>query len=191
MEFIDKKLLRRGGLARRRSLTCELRQEKSALVAERLLSSDVFQKAGSVFCYVSMEDEVHTEAIINGALAAGKRVSVPHVTDAAQGLMCAARLYSMEELVPGEYGILTLPLEKVEPVLPLDIDLVIVPGSAFDRAGHRVGMGGGYYDRFLRQAAGAIKAAVAYECQIFDNFAVDMYDQSVDYIFTEDTVYEI
>ena len=191
MEFIDKKLLRREGLARRRSLTCELRQEKSTLVAGRLLASDIFKRAGSIFCYVSMEDEVHTEAVISAALAAGKRVSVPHVTDAAQGLMCAARLYSMDDLVPGEYGILTLPLEKVEPVLPLDIDLVIVPGSAFDRAGHRVGMGGGYYDRFLRQASGAVKAAVAYECQFFDAFAVDVYDQSVDYIFTEDTVYKI
>ncbi|MGM9540410.1 5-formyltetrahydrofolate cyclo-ligase, partial [Anaerovibrio sp.] len=66
-----------------------------------------------------------------------------------------------------------------------------VPGSAFDRAGHRIGMGGGYYDRFLGQAAGAIKVAVAYECQVFDAFAVDVYDQSMDYIFTENTVYEI
>lgn len=191
MEICDKKLLRREGMARRRGLTAGQRQEKSAAIAERLIHSELFRQAESLFCYISMEHEVHTEAVLEAALAAGKAVSVPHVTDAAQGLMCAARLTDAAELVEGEYHILTLPPEKVVPVEPSGIDLAIVPGSAFDRAGHRIGMGGGYYDRFFRQAARAVRAALAYECQLFDMIAVDEHDQPVDYIFTEKTVYEI
>ena len=187
----DKAAIRRLGMDARRSLGSALRREKSAVIAERLINSELFQQAESLFCYISMENEVHTEAVINAALAAGKEVSIPHVTDAAQGLMCAARLTSFADLTAGEYNIPTLVPDKVFPVAPFDIDLVIVPGSAFDRAGHRIGMGGGYYDRFLRQATKAVRAAVAYECQLFDSIGVYVHDQSMDYIFTENTVYEI
>ena len=191
MEICDKKLLRREGMARRRGLTAGQRQEKSAAIAERLIHAKLFRQAESVFCYISMENEVHTEAVLEAALAAGKAVSIPYVLDKAKGLMCAAQLQDMADLVAGEYNIPTLPPEKVVPVEPAAIDLVIVPGSAFDRAGHRIGMGGGYYDRFLVQAARAVRAAVAYECQLFDNIAADEHDQPMDYIFTEKTVYEI
>lgn len=191
MEICDKKLLRREGMARRRGLTAGQRQEKSAAIAERLIHAELFRQAESVFCYISMENEVHTEAVLEAALAAGKAVSIPYVLDKAKGLMCAAQLQDMADLVAGEYNIPTLPPEKVVPVEPAAIDLVIVPGSAFDRAGHRIGMGGGYYDRFLGQTARAVRAAVAYECQLFDNIAADEHDQPMDYIFTEKTVYEI
>ena len=191
MEICDKKLLRREGMARRRGLTAGQRQEKSAAIAERLIHAELFRQAEAVFCYISMENEVHTEAVLEAALAAGKAVSIPYVLDKAKGLMCAAQLQDMADLVAGEYNIPTLPPEKVVPVEPAAIDLVIVPGSAFDRAGHRIGMGGGYYDQFLGQAARAVRAAVAYECQLFDNIAVDEHDQPMDYIFTEKTVYEI
>ena len=191
MEICDKKLLRREGMARRRGLTAGQRQEKSAAIAERLIHAELFRQAESVFCYISMENEVHTEAVLEAALAAGKAVSIPYVLDKAKGLMCAAQLQDMADLVAGEYNIPTLPPEKVVPVEPAAIDLVIVPGSAFDRAGHRIGMGGGYYDRFLWQAARAVRAAVAYECQLFDNIAADEHDQPMDYIFTEKNVYEI
>lgn len=191
MEICDKKLLRREGMARRRGLTAGQRQEKSAAIAERLIHAELFRQAESVFCYISMENEVHTEAVLEAALAAGKAVSIPYVLDKAKGLMCAAQLQDMADLVAGEYNIPTLPPEKVVPVEPAAIDLVIVPGSAFDRAGHRIGMGGGYYDRFLGQAVRAVRAAVAYECQLFDNIAADEHDQPMDYIFTEKNVYEI
>ena len=191
MEICDKQFLRREGMARRRGMTAGQRQAKSAAIAERLVHAELFRQAESIFCYISMENEVHTEAILEAALAAGKAVSIPYVLDKAKGLMCAAQLQDMADLVAGEYNIPTLPPEKVEPVEPAAIDLVIVPGSAFDRAGHRIGMGGGYYDQFLGQAARAVRAAVAYECQLFDNIAADEHDQPMDYIFTEKTVYEI
>lgn len=191
MEMCDKNFLRSEGMAKRRGLTAGQRQEKSAAIAERLVHSELFRQAESIFCYISMENEVHTEAVLEAALAAGKAVSIPYVLDKAKGLMCAAQLKDMADLAAGEYNIPTLPPEKVVPVEPSAIDLVIVPGSAFDHAGHRIGMGGGYYDRFLSRAARAARAAVAYECQLFDNIAVDEHDQPMDYIFTEKTVYEI
>ena len=71
MEICDKKLLRREGMARRRGLTAGQRQEKSAAIAERLIHAELFRQAESVFCYISMENEVHTEAVLEAALAAG------------------------------------------------------------------------------------------------------------------------
>ena len=77
MEICDKKLLRREGMARRRGLTAGQRQEKSAAIAERLIHAELFRQAESVFCYISMENEVHTEAVLEAALAAGKAVAIP------------------------------------------------------------------------------------------------------------------
>ena len=122
MEICDKKLLRREGMARRRGLTAGQRQEKSAAIAERLIHAELFRQAESVFCYISMENEVHTEAVLEAALAAGKAVSIPYVLDKAKGLMCAAQLQDMADLVTGEYNIPTLPPEKVVPVEPAAID---------------------------------------------------------------------
>lgn len=191
MQGMDKKSARRQGLAARRGLTGCQRQEKSAAVVARLLADKSFLQAGTVFCYVSVEDEVHTDEIIRKALANGKRVAVPFITDADRGMMCAARLYSVEDLTAGEYGILTVPPERVVPVAPAELDLAVVPGSAFDKAGHRIGMGGGYYDRFLRQAEGAVRIAAAYECQLFSRLAAELHDVVMDYIFTEAAVYKM
>lgn len=191
MSAVDKRDARRRGLAARRRLTCLQRQEKSAAAVGRLLADRLFHDAEAVFCYVSVEDEVHTDEIIRAALAGGKRVAVPFITSASRGMMCAARLYSADDLTAGEYGIWTVPPENVVPVAPAELELAVVPGSAFDRAGRRVGMGGGYYDRFLRQAEGAVRAAAAYECQLFSRIETEKHDLAMDYIFTEAAVYKI
>ena len=180
--------MRRQGLAGRRGLTASDRQLKSKLIADRLCHSQLFQQAKVIFCYVASEDEVHTLEILQKAMEDKKLLTVPYITDAAKGMMEAAVLAKIEALVPGIYDIPTVP-ESDKRFLSRDaIDLVIVPGTAFDTAGHRIGMGGGFYDRFLQDTS-VSKVALAYECQIFDSLPVEKHDQQVDYIFTENKIY--
>ncbi len=185
---MDKKAMRKAGLSARRALDPAERQEKSQSIQEKLLKSQVLSKARNIFCYVSSEDEVHTERLLSGILKADKVLLVPYITDAKAGLMEAARLSQVEKLVPGVYDIPTVP--EVDKCFwsPADIDVVIVPGSAFDADGRRIGMGGGFYDRFLEKSS-AVKVALAYDCQIFPQLPAEEYDKKVDIIFTESKIY--
>ena len=185
---MDKKTMRHQGLAARRNLSIQQRAAKSTQIANALCNSRLFQQAKSIFCYVGSEDEVHTMQIMQMAIEQNKILSVPYITDAANGMMKAAILHKMEALVPGVYDIPTVPEDSRCFLAESTIDLVIVPGTAFDAAGHRIGMGGGFYDRFLRGTA-VSKAALAYECQIFGCLPVEEHDQQVDYIFTENKIY--
>ena len=184
----SKKEMRRHGLAARRSLAAQQRAAKSTQIANALCNSRLFQQARTVFCYVGSEDEVHTREILQMAIGQEKLLAVPYIIDAANGMMEAAALQKVEDLVPGAYDIPTVPEDGRRFLAGSEIDLVIVPGTAFDAAGHRIGMGGGFYDRFLRDTA-ASRVALAYECQIFGRLPVEKYDQQVDYIFTENKIY--
>ncbi len=186
---MDKKSMRRCGLTSRRALSEEQRQDKSRLIVEKLLQSSVFQEARTVFCYVSMDDEVNTRQILQAVLETGRILAIPYITDVLRGLMKPVRLHALEDLTPGLYDIPTVPAGRLEDVRQESVDLVVVPGTAFDFAGHRIGMGGGYYDRFLA-GSGAVKAALAYKCQIFSELPAEKYDQKVNYIFTEDKIYK-
>lgn len=186
--LMDKKAMRRAGLAARRSLTPLERQDKSRSIQDALLESRVLSGAGNVFCYVSVEDEVHTARLLSGILDAGKVLLVPYITDAKAGFMEAAQLRQVEDLALGVYDIPTVPEEDKVFLAPEDIDVVIVPGSAFDTAGRRIGMGGGFYDRFVGKTS-AVKVALAYDCQIFPRLPAEDYDKKVDMIFTESKIY--
>lgn len=187
----DKKQARKAGLRARRALTAAERAAKSEAIAKKLLASCIFQKAQTVFCYVASEDEVHTRKILQAVLASGKRLCIPYIVDAQNGLMYAAELKDLSDLVPGLYDIPTVPTEGLVKLEPAEIDMVIVPGSAFDMEGHRIGMGGGYYDRFLHSAEATItaKVAIAYQCQLAPHIAVEEHDEKMHYIFTEDELY--
>ena len=134
----------------RRSLTTAQRQNYSKLILDTLAAQPFYQRAHTVFCYAAMEDEVQTYALLRRALGEGKLVYLPYMTR-QRGVMRAVRLPDMEALVPGACGILTVRNESEDYADPADIDCVIVPGAAFGRQGQRLGMGAGYYDRFLRK----------------------------------------
>lgn len=180
-----KKRLRREALAERRAMSMYERERDSIAIFEKLKEMELYKEAKCVFCYVSVEDEVHTNKILRQVLADGKKLCVPYILDIEQGIMSAAQLTSTSDLAPGAYGILTVRDSKYQEVAKDEIDLVIVPGIAFDRRGHRVGMGRGYYDIFLKKTQNATKVAIVYDCQIFDDFEVSSYDVAVDYLLTK------
>jgi 5-formyltetrahydrofolate cyclo-ligase len=117
------------------------------MIEERLLGLPAWRAAQTVFSYVSVGAEPSTRGLLSAALKAGKRLCVPKCQK--RGIMRAREIRALAELKPAPFGLLE-PGEDAPLVAPADIDLVIVPCLAADAQGHRLGHGGGYYDRYLR-----------------------------------------
>ena len=178
-----KAALRREVAARLKALPAAELAERGRRAAERLERVDAFRRAESLMLYASMPDEIDTAGLIDRLLAAGRKVYLP-VCDAAAGDMRAVRVADRgRDLVAGRFGILE-PRPGLEAAPPGGIDFVLVPGRAFDRAGRRLGRGGGYYDRFLA-GAGAFRAAVALDLQIFPEVPAGARDRRVELVATE------
>lgn len=142
--------------------------------------------------YVGYRSEVRTDALISQLLPAGKAVHVPWCDNDQLRLF---RLESLSELQPGAFGIPEPPAELRH--IPqragdaCDLDVVVVPGIAFDRAGRRLGQGKGYYDRLLRDVRDdCILVGLAFDAQIVERVPVTSHDVPVDLIVTESEVIE-
>ena len=144
-----------------------------------------YRSAAVVLWYVSMPSELATPPAIEAALAEGKRVAVPWCEGDDLGLW---RLKSVSELEPGTWGIPEPPPSRREEperlVAPQAIDLVVVPGLAFDRRGRRLGHGKGYYDRLLARSS-AVRAGLCYEAQVFPEVPAGPRDAVMDWLVTE------
>lgn len=179
----NKKALRASIKQKRRALSIEYRQQASRKMQAELTRLPCYQAAEYIMLYMAMQDEVQLDELIAMVLKDGKKAVIPLVTGA--GLMEAVELSDMADLVPDKYGIKTVSEEKRRLIAPDKIDLIIVPGVAFDKAGHRLGMGGGFYDRFMLRASRAVRAALAYDCQLLVSVPAEVHDLTVDYIITE------
>ena len=157
----------------------------SRLVQRNLESLPPYQHSSWPLFFASFRSEVQTISIIRRRLAAERPVLLPKtLTDEKR--LAVYRITSMDDLAPGAYGILEPVESRAQEAEPADIDLVLVPGSVFDRRGGRYGYGGGYYDRFLsREAPGALRIALAFSFQVLDNIPLQPHDQLMDYIVTE------
>ncbi|MFH1594718.1 MAG: 5-formyltetrahydrofolate cyclo-ligase [Candidatus Omnitrophota bacterium] len=157
--------------------------QKSSIIKKKLFSLAEFKIAKIVMLYVSMSTEVRTEEIIDEALGMGKRVVVPR---------CASR----DKIVPKEitdrradleistYGIYE-PLENRKNVKLDLIDLVVIPGVAFDEENMRLGRGKGYYDRFLEKLpGGTVTVGLAFDFQIVKDLPQDSHDKPVSQVIT-------
>jgi 5-formyltetrahydrofolate cyclo-ligase len=165
------------------------------------LSRQVFQHiealpeyalAHSVMLYLDFRSEVHTRWFVPKAWAAGKRVVVPFCQDNELGLFL---LTDFNEVTPGMLGVLEPKAELCHRtdrrVDPVELDLIVAPGLAFDLRGGRLGYGKGYYDRLLhRVRADTFKVGVCFECQIFPEIPLLPHDIRMDRIVTEKAVYQ-
>jgi 5-formyltetrahydrofolate cyclo-ligase len=161
--------------------------EKSARIVERLLGMDEYRRASTIMAYLDFRSEVRTGKLVEQAMADGKRVAVP-VTDVAGRRLTPSLLEDFPgDLQPGAWGIPEPGPGRLRPLDPLELDLVIVPGVAFDGEGNRLGYGGGFYDRFLpRTGPGTVFVALAFELQIRPGVNPGAHDVPVHYIITED-----
>lgn len=164
----------------------------SKRITARVMSMPEYKSAGCVMWYVDVRDEVRTRHALPDALASGKKIVIPYCVDGELELFW---LESMDELETGMYKILE-PREDLRNVASkrievTDLDLILVPGVAFDAMGGRTGHGKGYYDKLLENArAQTPLVALAFECQMFDKIPMHDHDIYMDKVVTEEKVYD-
>jgi 5-formyltetrahydrofolate cyclo-ligase len=179
-----KRAVRREVIARRDHLPAGEREGLSRRIVERLFRMPEVREAGTAMAFWSFGSEVDTGPMIEGLVVAGVRVVLPRVA----GDRIEAVAYRPGDPVRAA-GFGAMEPTGAEVVAAEDVDVVIVPGVAFDRAGGRVGYGGGFYDRFLTRTRPGVPAiAIAFAVQVVDEVPRGGADRGVDAVVTEDEV---
>lgn len=187
--------IRKQTLIKRDGLTAEEIKEKSRAIFEKLIDIKEYKEADNILVYASMRSEVITDDIILDSLSQGKRVFCPKVTDRDAGEMKFIRIYSLEDLKEGYFGIPEPGLdEDSEIAYGSDRDmeesvLAVIPGVAFDKSLNRIGYSGGFYDRFLAGRSDLKTVALGFECQICDTvLPAEPFDIKPDMIISEEEI---
>ena len=196
---LTKKEIRRTVRERRKALGEEAERTGSERICSLVCGLPEYREAEVVYCYVDYNHEVRTWPIMEQAMRDGKLVAVPRVDGETMGFF---RIEGREDLESGYSGILE-PKQGLSVVSDqVDGDgetvgkvygvgkraLFLMPGVAFDRDHHRVGYGGGFYDRYLEAHPNLVTAALAYECQVFDTVPFETFDILPQILVTEDGV---
>ncbi len=169
------------------------KDELSEVIIGKFMQLPEFQQAKTVMFYVDVRTEARTRHALPAALKSGKTIIVPWCN--ADGELELFRLESMDELEIGMYSILE-PKQELRQlpeknVLPQDLDLIMVPGVAFDARGGRTGHGKGYYDKLLEHAhPDCPLVALAFECQMFPEIPMQDHDIFMDRVITESAIYD-
>lgn len=172
---MNKTEIRRQVRAQKRAMTQSQIEEKSRALGELFLNSELYRKAQTVYFYLPYNQEVRTEGMLLQALKDGKRVAVPKCYGEEMRFLY---ITGLNGIAPGYCGI-------PEPVAdtPVADDLtalVLMPGLAFDPEGHRIGYGGGFYDKFLALEPEHPTIALCYDFQVFPRLQTEEFDKSVD-----------
>jgi 5-formyltetrahydrofolate cyclo-ligase len=179
-----KQELRREILARRRAMDAELVDQLSERIQAHILGSLAFTRARVIAAYAAFDNEVSLESLFRKALKQGKKAALPRIGQ-REGEMNFHLVKGLNEMQPNRFGIME-PVETTEIVKPRNIDLILVPGVAYDPEGWRLGMGGGYYDRALTNIRpDAQSMGVGYSMQVLESLPHEPLDQRVKVIVTE------
>ena len=147
------------------------RKKKSSRVARKLFLLKEYAKAKTVLFYLSFDGEVETAGMITHAIKQGKRVAVPAIQTDRRALIPSLIKDIEEETARGPHGTRHPKDAYIRPIEPHALDLVVVPGLAFDEAGNRLGRGMGYYDRFLSTLPERVPTiGLAFNFQILEDF---------------------
>ena len=180
---MDKSALRRTIREKKRAMTDQQIESASAELAERLFAHPAYQQAKALYGYLSYNQEVRTAAILERAQRDGKRVAVPKVYGDEMKFLW---LDDLAAVAPGTYGI---PEPVADgPVAGDPAALVLMPGLAFDREGHRMGYGGGFYDKYLAAHPGHPTLALCYGFQMLPHLETEAHDLPVDYVIWSDVI---
>ncbi len=172
---MDKKELRQMVRQKKRAMTDEEIQMKSDLLEEKFLNSEAYRNAKAIYGYLPYNQEVRTVSMLQHALDDGKRVAVPKVYGDEM------RFIWMTDLSQVAKGYAGIPEPVADaPVADDSHALVLMPGLAFDREGHRIGYGGGFYDKFLTEEPEHPTLALCYDFQVFREVKTEEFDIPVD-----------
>ncbi len=172
---MDKKALRAEIRAKKRAMTAQEIEEKSAALAKAFYETAEYKNAKTIYGYLPYNQEVRTTQMLAHALADGKQVAVPKVYGDEMKFIL---LSDLNQVAKGYAGI-------PEPIAdgPVAADptaLVLMPGLAFDPEGHRLGYGGGFYDKFLAAEPDHPTLALCYDFQMLPHLDTESYDIPVD-----------
>ena len=174
---MDKTSLRKQISEKKRTMTPEEIETASQRLGELFLASELYCRAKTIYGYLPYNQEVRTVPMLEQALTDGKRVAVPKVYGDEMKFIYLTDLHQVET------GYAGIP-EPVEdgPVADDPTALVLMPGLAFDREGHRIGYGGGFYDKFLAAEPTHPTLALCYEFQMVQQLPVEEFDIPVDVV---------
>lgn len=175
-----KRVIRQRILKLLRNQEEESKHKKSLVILNKLFSIPEFQGAKTILFYASFAGEVDTFEMIQQALEIGKQIALPIVKEKERNINPALINNLEEDLECGKYGI-KQPKEEYAELVDLDkIDMVVVPGVAFDRQNNRLGRGEGYYDRFLKKLSpNSYSVGLAFDFQVVDSLPVSETDIAV------------
>ncbi|MCW8130612.1 MAG: 5-formyltetrahydrofolate cyclo-ligase [Planctomycetota bacterium] len=162
------------------------RMERSARAQARLIETPEFKNARTVMVYHSDATEVSTHEVVLACLNEGKRVSLPRTPKGTRTMQVREILDVSRDLETSRFGTFKEPLGNLPTIALEHIDLVVVPGRAFDAHGNRLGRGAGYYDRFFaKKGVRAFSVSLAFDCQIVDEVPCEPHDVRMKMIVTE------
>ncbi len=186
----DKRDLRATVQAARAALGATRRAELSAQITAHLLALPAFGPTRTLAGYLSIGDEFDTSAFLQQALAAGHRLVLPRMVDPDSPQTRRLLLHAVSDIagdtVPGRWGIREPDPARCPAVQATEVDLILVPGLAFDARGARLGYGAGYYDRLLVSLRpDCLRVSAAFSVQRVDRVPVEPHDQPVGALVTE------
>lgn len=185
---LDKKQLRKAMQQRRATLSTEEQQRRSLQITKQLFQSALYDKNIRICIYQAFRNEVSCDTIMHESWKCGKEVFVP-VTDERNKTMEFYRVTEQTQWRSGAYGIMEPVLEAAAKPLT-EPALILMPGLVFDRNKHRIGYGGGYYDKYLAVHPIHVTAALCYDFQIVsEDLPYEEHDILPDYIITEDDIF--
>lgn len=180
-----KQELRRKMLLKLKTQKEEERIERSRKIQKKLFALSTFKQAQVIMFYISCGFEVDTLNMIKEAIRLGKKVAVPRLKDNNRKMAISLVSGVDSELETGPYGIKQPKAEYLRPVSIEKIDLVVVPGVAFDSGGKRLGRGKGYYDRFLEAKREKTRTVgLAFKCQIVEDLPQSPHDYPVEQLIS-------
>jgi 5-formyltetrahydrofolate cyclo-ligase len=190
-KLMDKKELRKETIERRDRIPSEVRTIKDRTIRDVFLGLKLYSECSRLLLFASFRSEVNTFPIIEKALQTGKRVALPRV-NRSEKVLDLYYIDSLEQLERGYMGIQEPVVAPERIAMVEDMEVIVLPGVAFDEQGGRIGYGGGYYDRLIGSIRGRPHLiALAYEEQILPKIPMDPHDIRVDLIVTDRRVIEV
>ena len=175
---MDKKELRKAIRQQKKAMTSEQIDEKSAALGKLFRASQAYQQAETIYFYLPYNQEVRTVPMVEQALRDGKKVAVPKVFGDEMEFLYIEDLSGIGE------GYMGIPEPLADgPVAHDETALILMPGLAFDPQGHRIGYGGGFYDKYLSREPNHPTVALCYDFQMLPYVQTQEFDIPVDQVF--------
>ena len=183
----EKEVLRKKIVEQRKNKNEFEINQSSKIIFEKIISNDLYKQAQTIMLYSALSGEINVDDLINQALKDNKTVCINYLHEKF-GIMDAAVISNISDLVLGKFNIKMPKKENLKIINPKNLDLIFVPGLAYDKNGYRLGFGGGYYDRFLVKTSNANLIGVIYDEYILNELPKEKHDIPMNYLVSESVI---